>query len=156
MNKAIISILIIIIVLVGGIYLLKQKPSNTNAPETAGEPNTEENIPDTSGGLMTTTIVETSVTTTSEVKSFVVTGKNFSFLPSTIKVKKGDTVKITFKNEGGNHDLKIDEFNVATKLVISGAEETVTFIASKTGSFEYYCSVGNHRAMGMKGILVVE
>jgi plastocyanin len=29
-------------------------------------------------------------------------------------------------------------------------------VADKKGTFEYYCSVGQHRALGMKGKLVVE
>jgi plastocyanin len=73
-----------------------------------------------------------------------------------MSVKKGDTVKITFKNTGGFHDLKIDEFKVATKQLQGGASEVVTFVADKAGTFEYYCSVGNHRAMGMKGTLTVQ
>lgn len=90
-----------------------------------------------------------------EVKSFTVTGDNFTFSPSTMTVKKGDTVRITFKNAEGFHDLKIDEFSVATKQMNAGGEETVEFVAEKAGSFEYYCSVGKHRDMGMKGTLVV-
>ena len=90
------------------------------------------------------------------VKSFIINGSNFSFSPSTMTVNKGDTVKITFKNTGGFHDLKIDEFNVATAKIQGGAEETVTFVADKTGSFEYYCSIGTHRQMGMKGTLTVK
>jgi plastocyanin len=89
------------------------------------------------------------------VKEFTVTGANFSFTPSTMTVKKGDTVKITFVNSGGFHDLKIDEFAVATKKLSSGAQEVVEFVADKAGTFEYYCSVGDHRAMGMKGTLTV-
>ena len=71
-------------------------------------------------------------------------------------VKKGDRVRITFKNSGGTHDFIIDEFNVATKRLNGGEQDAVEFTADKTGSFEYYCSVGSHRAMGMKGTLVVE
>lgn len=33
---------------------------------------------------------------------------------------------------------------------------SVTFVADTLGTFEYYCSVGNHRAQGMVGNLVVE
>ena len=33
---------------------------------------------------------------------------------------------------------------------------TAEFTADKVGSFEYYCSVGSHRSMGMKGVLKVE
>jgi nitrite reductase (NO-forming) len=111
------------------------------------------------GSFTTLPAPATSSTTpaaTSMVKEFTVTGKNFSFAPNTITVNNGDTVKITFKNESGFHDLKIDEFNAATKQIQAGAQETITFVANKTGSFEYYCSVGTHRQMGMKGTLVVK
>lgn len=86
---------------------------------------------------------------------FTITGKNFSFTPATLTVKKGDTVSMTFKDESGMHDFKIDEFNIATKQLASGGQETVTFVADKAGSFEYYCSIGKHRSMGMKGVLIV-
>ena len=85
-----------------------------------------------------------------------VVGGNFYFTPKEIRVKKGDTVTINFKNVDGFHDFKIDEFNVATQRIQAGGTETVQFSADKAGSFEYYCSVGSHRAMGMKGMLIVE
>lgn len=90
------------------------------------------------------------------VKEFVVTGQNMSFSPASITVKKGDKVRIVFKNVQGFHDWKIDEFNAGTKKMEAGQQETIEFIADKTGSFEYYCSVGSHRAMGMKGTLIVQ
>jgi nitrite reductase (NO-forming) len=90
------------------------------------------------------------------VVDVTVDGSNFSFTPSIIKVKQGDTVNVTFVNKDGFHDFKIDEYNVATKQIKGGEQEKVTFVASKKGSFEYYCSVGTHRQMGMKGTLVVE
>lgn len=93
---------------------------------------------------------------TPKVVEFVVTGKGFSFDPKEIKVKKGDRVKVTFKNAEGFHDWVLDEFNVATKQISAGQEEVVEFTADKTGTFEYYCSVGKHRQMGMKGNLIVE
>ncbi len=90
------------------------------------------------------------------VKEFTVSGDNFSFSPSTMTVKKGDKVRITFKNIEGNHDLKIDELGVDSGIIKAGEQKTIEFTATKTGSFEYYCSVGSHRAMGMKGTLKVE
>lgn len=89
-------------------------------------------------------------------KELTVTGRNYSFSPSSLAVKKGDKVRIIFKNTEGFHDFKIDEFNVAAQKLQTGQEDAVEFTADKTGSFEYYCSVGNHRAMGMKGVLMVE
>lgn len=90
------------------------------------------------------------------VKEFTVKGQNFSFAPSMITVKKGDKVKITFENTSGYHDFKIDEYGVATKQTQAPSTEVLEFTADKAGSFEYYCSVGQHRSMGMKGTLKVE
>jgi plastocyanin len=103
-----------------------------------------------------TTVSATVGATVGAVKEFTISGQNFSFTPSAITVKKGDKVKITFKNVNGFHNLMIDEFKVATKTIQGGTEESVEFVADKTGSFQYYCSVGTHRAMGMWGTLKVE
>ncbi|MFA6106175.1 MAG: cupredoxin domain-containing protein [Patescibacteria group bacterium] len=89
-------------------------------------------------------------------KVFNVEGKPFSFTPNEIRVKKGDRVRIVFSNVEGFHDWKIDEFNAATKKINAGETDTIEFIAGKTGTFEFYCSVGTHRQMGMKGNLIVE
>ena len=91
-----------------------------------------------------------------EVKTFTVNGSSFAFSLKEIRVKKGDTVKIVFNNEEGIHDWVVDAFNARTKRITGGQSDTVTFVADKTGTFEYYCSVGSHRAMGMKGNLIVE
>ena len=71
-------------------------------------------------------------------------------------MNKGDTVRINFVNTGGKHDLRIDGYNVGTKVIDSGQEDTIEFTADKTGEFEYYCSIGEHRQMGMVGKLVVK
>ena len=88
--------------------------------------------------------------------TFNVVGGNFYFTPSIIHVKKGDTVKIIFKNAGGMHNWVLDEFKVAMEPILAQETATVEFVADKSGSFEYYCSVSQHRQMGMKGTLVVE
>jgi plastocyanin len=90
------------------------------------------------------------------VKTFEITGKNFEFSLKEIRVKKGDKVKIVFNDEQGFHDWVLDEFNARTPQLQSPNTASVEFVADKTGTFEYYCSVGQHRQMGMKGNLVVE
>lgn len=89
------------------------------------------------------------------IKEFIIDGSNFKFEPSQIKVSKGDTVKITFKDDDGTHNLVVDGYNVSTRI-LSGGEDTIQFVADKTGTFEYYCSIGSHRDLGMKGTLTVE
>lgn len=89
-------------------------------------------------------------------KVFALSGINFSFDVSEIKVKKGDKVTINFTSADGFHDVVIDEFSAKTERVRTGGTSSMTFIADKTGTFEYYCSVGSHRMNGMVGKLVVE
>ncbi len=91
-----------------------------------------------------------------DAREIIVEGSNYQFEPSTITLKKGEKVRIVFKSIGGLHDFRVDELNIATATVPSGQEDFVELTPDKTGSFEFYCSIGNHRAMGMKGTLVVE
>lgn len=129
--------------------------NNEGDVATTSSATSSDTLSATSSTSTATKATSTSTSTNASVKSFTVEGKNFSFSPSTLTVKKGDKVKITFKNSGGMHDWVLDEFNAKTKQISSGASETIEFVASKAGTFEYYCSVGNHRAMGMKGTLTV-
>ena len=85
-----------------------------------------------------------------------VSAKPFSFTPNEVRVKQGQKVQINFTNEQGTHDWVLDEFNVRTPVIQAGQKSSVTFVADKKGTFEYYCSVGSHRANGMKGNLIVE
>ena len=94
-------------------------------------------------------------------KTFVITGQNFKFMMNNqenpeLRVKEGDKVRIEFSSTDGFHDWTVDEFNAATEKVQTGSSTSVEFIASKKGTFEYYCSVGSHRQEGMKGSLIVE
>ncbi|OHA18081.1 MAG: hypothetical protein A2836_01665 [Candidatus Taylorbacteria bacterium RIFCSPHIGHO2_01_FULL_45_63] len=154
--KNAITALIVIIAVVLGIWFLVSRSNPVSAPAPEGEPLFSPVATTTSA---TSTPSEAAASTTASIpniKEITVTGKSFAFSPAIITVKKGDTVKVTFKNSGGTHDFVIDEFGVRTKRIQGGAEETVEFTTNKTGQFEYYCSVGEHRAMGMRGTLIVE
>lgn len=91
-----------------------------------------------------------------QVKTYDLKAQNFSFSTKEIRVKKGEKVKINVESVQGYHDLVIDEFGARTKQVNTGEKASVEFTVGKTGIFEYYCSVGSHRQMGMVGKLVVE
>ena len=89
-------------------------------------------------------------------REFHVSGRNFEFSQNEMKVKKGDKVRVIFKSTKGTHDWVLDEFNARTEKVEPGQTTTVEFTANKLGTFEYYCSVGEHRKFGMLGKLIVE
>ncbi len=131
MKTGVITTVIILVLVLGGIYLLSTSPGNS-------EPMGEE-----------------------DVKVFKITGNNFRFFMDGIespdlRVNEGDRVRIDFTNEEGFHDWKIDEFNASTAQISAGQSESIEFVADRKGTFEYYCSVGQHRANGMKGNLIVE
>lgn len=85
------------------------------------------------------------------VKQFTVHARSSGFDVQEIKVKKGDIVKITLKNEQGMHSLKIKGYN---KEVRGG--KTITFVADKAGEFVFSCNTScgkNHKHMTGKFIV---
>jgi len=88
-------------------------------------------------------------------KTFNIRAANFSFTPNKITVKQGDRVKVNLTSVGGVHDWVVDEFNARTSRISDGQSASVEFVADKVGTFEFYCSIGNHRQMGMVGKLIV-
>ncbi len=155
--KNVYILVIVLVLLVAGGWLFMQGGEKVEAPVTNTAQNLELELNDDIGLVDENVSTTTTETTSAEVvKEFTVSGTNYAFDPSTIKVKKGDKVKITFKNTQGFHDWVMDEYGVATKQTNAPTTEVLEFTADKVGSFEYYCSVGSHRAMGMKGTLVVE
>lgn len=158
-NTKIIVAVVLVLLLGGGAYFYFQG-QNMNAEVTNNGSMTQSVAPTPSMAPSDHAMMGSDsamMEKTGTVKEFTVDGSNFKFEPSTMTVNKGDTVKIVFKNTGGFHDFVIDEFAGAkTKQIGANASETIEFVVDKAGSFEYYCSVGNHRGMGMKGTLTVK
>lgn len=158
MKNSHIWIVVLVLILLGiVVFAGKNKVENIDTEnnedvtaDSVSNVNSDEKIPDENG-----TAVNTS-TTSDVVKDIVVTAKNFSFTPSTITVNQGEKVRVTFKNTEGFHDFVVEGYGAATKQLKAPAEEVIEFTADKAGTFEYYCSVGTHRQMGMKGTLVVK
>jgi plastocyanin len=160
---------IIVLVLVGGIGYVAMKQNGSGMNTVSQEENQpvgtsvtsvsntpQDTIPPAGSSSLTGVSATDGMVTNGEVKTFQVEGSSFTFVPAEIRVKKGDTVKVVFKNTEGFHDWVLDEFSVRTKQIPAGQTDTVQFLADKTGTFEYYCSVGKHRQQGMVGKLIVE
>ena len=90
-----------------------------------------------------------------EIVEIRIENKGLTFTTNIIKVRQGTRVLLTFVNTGGLHDWKLDEFDAATSKIKAGDSETIEFVADMAGSFEFYCSVGNHRRAGMWGEFIV-
>lgn len=90
-----------------------------------------------------------------ESQEITIAGTEFALSPSLINVRVGP-VKITFKNEGNiGHNFVIEGLGVATKILEKGQSETIEFVATSAGSYQFFCSMSGHRTAGMEGVLVV-
>jgi cytochrome c oxidase subunit 2 len=89
---------------------------------------------------------------TANVVNIKVMAKDFEYDKKEIHVKKGDKVRLTLQSDDGGHGLTIPAFNVNIQ-----GNKTVEFIADKSGTFEYHCSIfcGTGHAK-MTGKLIVE
>lgn len=84
------------------------------------------------------------------------TAKNWAFDPGTVTVHKGDTVKLHITSVDVEHGFSLPDYGINVKLD-PGKTADVVFVADKSGSFGFRCSVmcgEGHRMM--TGTLVVQ
>lgn len=75
--------------------------------------------------------------------------------PTTINAQKGELVRLIIHNADVLHGLVIPELGVNQDIPSDGA--VVEFIASRVGSFEFFCSIWcGEGHMEMRGRLVIE
>ena len=141
-----VAVIAILVVAAGGFYFMNANKS-TSTP-VSNEATVPTSAPESDATTSPSAVNGTEVT---------VEGSEFKLTPSKITVKKGEKVKLTFKNTGKfPHDYVISELNVTTKRINPGETDTVEFTPEKTGEFKFICSVGNHEEQGMVGTLTVE
>ena len=90
-----------------------------------------------------------------------ITAKDFTLNPDRVVVSRGQNVDLTMTNEGSTrHSLSIKLPDAEVKFsdpVDPGAKRTLSFKApDRTGEYEIYCPMGNHRERGMTATLVVK
>lgn len=113
MNKFIIIGIVLIAIVVGGI-IWKSVNTSSNGP------------------------VETGA-----VKEITIVSKKlqWTFEPEEITVEQGDRLKLTVLNEDDfDHGFAIDAFGISQRLPANG-QIYVEFVATKSGTFPFYCSV---------------
>lgn len=131
---------------------------NRNTPATEEMPAINVETEQSQDQMMMESTEPTDAAMESETQSgtIQIEGDNFKFNVKEIKVKQGDSLTVNFTNKEGMHDFVIDELDVNTGMVAAGSSKEVTIPTDKPGTYEFYCSVGNHRQMGMKGTLIIE
>ena len=89
-------------------------------------------------------------TSTEEARVILVDASRYSFSPSTIRVRKGEKVRIVINSIDTTHGISIPAFGV------SGIA-SVEFVPDEVGAFEFKCpTVCGEGHSTMNGTLVVE
>lgn len=128
----------------------KDIPEGKNIPEgmVLVDSSTKTQFPNTND-----TIPVTEVALGNEQVRVDMEVKDFTFSPKIINAKAGETIKLTFTKVEGTHTFVIDGITNVKAEIKTG----VIFKApTKPGTYAFYCDIGNHRALGMEGTLIVK
>jgi cytochrome c oxidase subunit 2 len=91
-----------------------------------------------------------------EPRAIAITAKRFEFVPSTITLKKGETVKLVVTSEDVTHGLFLRPLKIDTDLV-PGETQQLTVTPQSAGTFtaicHHFCGAGHGN---MKLTVVVE
>jgi nitrosocyanin len=154
-----IGAIVILLVAVAAFVFLRRNDEKSMAPEDKMDDQRMEDTanidsdgtPAVAGASDTGSLVNTA----NGVTTVTMEAGSFYFKPNQITVKKGDKVKVVITSHDMMHNFNIDELKVKSPLVKAGETSTVEFTADKVGNFQFYCSVGQHRAHGQVGTLTV-
>jgi plastocyanin len=84
-------------------------------------------------------------------------GGQLAFVQKSLSAPAGEVTFVLTNASSVPHDLSIekgDEDLGATEVISGGATAELT-VNLEPGTYEFYCSVGDHEASGMKGTLTV-
>lgn len=137
------TLVVFVTVAVAGMALLPETPAHAGVgkdPATAYAP----------------AAASAAAAQSSDVKTFTVVAKRFTFEPAVIQVTVGDTVRLVVTSADGVHGVGIRTFKVNTLVPRGGTPVTIDFTANEAGTFPIICSeaCGDGHA-DMRGSLVV-
>ena len=103
-----------------------------------------------------------------------VVSNEWGFEPEAIILQLGEEISLTLENEGGIlHNFKVDGLQVDVieeistggfsgdddELFVGAGSDDVgllRFVPLEAGEYEFYCTIGSHRQLGMEGRLTVQ
>jgi plastocyanin len=167
-------LLILVFIIAGIVSYFFYNQSIKNSVDDTSETSTAEQLPTTdsmstfpagspqSEGSDTTTDEQAKtledISDDAGTSKYTIDTRNFSFSIDQIKARPGEVIEIELTNSGGTHDFVIDELNVQSKTINTGQSTrfSISIPSDSQGkTFTFYCSVGNHRAQGMEGNIIV-
>jgi uncharacterized cupredoxin-like copper-binding protein len=98
--------------------------------------------------------IDNTQTGTSSGADYELFASEFSFAPPFLVIEKAGTYSISIRNDGTlPHNFTIE--GVGKTPDVQPGETMSAELTFKAGNFEFFCSIGDHRAQGMIGTLNV-
>lgn len=89
-------------------------------------------------------------------ETVTVVGKKLKFHPNTLRVPRGETVTVQFKNKGFvTHSFHVNELDVHSRTIAPDESTTVSFQVGGADTYAFTCEVAEHKVAGMKGTIEV-
>lgn len=90
---------------------------------------------------------------------YTLTLNNYSFNPNFIKARPGQKLNIKLYSEYGYHNFVIEELGIHSKNISTGESTMVEVIipidAQLNKTYEFYCSIGDHKDRQMLGSIQI-
>ena len=119
-------------------------PGDATSDSSEGSSSTPAAVPSSSAAPVTA------------ARTIEVAAENWSFSPSTIRVKKGEKVTVKLASAEGIHGFASPELNI-NQRVDAGQTINVTIPTDTPGTYEFFCSIPcgeGHK--DMRGTIVIE
>ena len=141
MSKYLISLLVVIIIVIGGLtyWLTAPKGSINSAPPPATATTTNNIPPAIQATTSTPNTPLTPAAPTQTPTEVFITIQNFQFNPSVLTVKQGAKVTWT-NNDGASHTISTDQGSGPASGPL-GQGNTYSYTFNIVGTFAYHCSI---------------
>lgn len=131
-NKNIIVLIIVLLVIGAGIYFFTPKPISAPTIPATNSTTSNSTIPTPEPTPVSTPVPVSAPTPI--IHNVSIAG--FAFSPSSITVKKGDTI-VWMNKDSAPHTVTGGNLNSPTL----SQNKTYSFVFDKTGTFSYHCSI---------------
>ncbi len=101
----------------------------------------------------TSDTLDTTINPKSTPVKVTISADSIKLSPKNIIINQGDQVQLTLKSVNGLHQLIVEGLSVSTPDIYDNQSQTIAFVATQKGIFQYYCKY--HKDMGMTGNLIV-
>jgi len=126
-----------------------------DAPKNIAVPEKGEELSETQEDIAVPDLVTSAAPGSSaSLRKFVIKGENNKFNPSTVIVKKGDSVHIDLIAVDKDYDIVFPDYGMK-QTAKKGEEKIVAFQAVIEGKFTFYCEVCGGLDSEAKGYVIV-